>query len=154
MKKRKTWMVMACVVVCLCLVSAGANAIWDRMTDYSTTLNINWGFSLPKEAQYSEIYSLESEASVFGDGIRYHVFSCENPEPINEMFSWQMGVYVSYVVACDEWLSQIGVPQEEFPDYAYCLYWYQQGRQEDDRDEIILFWNENTGVLYVVEFFL
>ncbi|MCD7806178.1 MAG: hypothetical protein LUH19_02425, partial [Lachnospiraceae bacterium] len=131
----------------------------DRMTDYSTTLNINWGFSLPKEAQYSEIYCLESEVSFLGDGIRYHVFSCENPEPINEMFSWQTEesgtrLYVSYSEVCSEWLSQIDVPLEEYPDYAACLYWHQQGRQEDDRDEIILFWNENTGVLYVVEFFL
>lgn len=154
MKKKKA-IIFSIAAVILVLI-AGTTLYWCYFSDYSNVLKINWGFSLPRESHYLNTYSHSSGASFTGDGIRYHVFSCENIDPIDKMFAWQLteqetNYYSSYSTAVDEWLDKINVPPRDRPDYGDCSYWYQS---QDDGSEIIIFWDIDQGKLYVVESFL
>jgi len=154
MKKKKALVLL--VVASLLALVISITLYWCYFSDYSNVLKINWGFSLPQESCYLNIYSQSSGASFTGDGIRYHVFSCENIDSIDKMFVWQLTeqetiYHSSYSTAVDEWLDKINVPPRERPDYGDCSYWYQS---QDDNSEIIIFWNIDQGKLYVVESFL
>lgn len=154
LKKKST---IALTIIAAILISViGVVLFWAYLSDYSRVLKINWGFSLPQESRYSNTYSQNSGASFNGDGIRYHVFSCENVDSINKMFVWQLTeqetiYHGSYSAATDEWLSKLNVPLNERPDYGNCSYWY---RSQNDNSEIIVLWNKDQGMLYVIESFL
>ena len=129
---------------------------WRMVSSYSIALTANWGFSPPKEAGCSEIYSSNSGASPHGDGIRYHIFSYESEKPVEEMLEWstferEMIFNASYSEAIEEWLGRIAVPGEYWPSITECVYHYE--RQEDN-SEIIVFWNRGRSRLYILESFL
>lgn len=124
--------------------------------DYSNVLKANWGFSLPEQAGYREVYSQESEASFTGDGFRYHVFSCENSDAIGTMRPWsdtpgQTRFWGTYPEAVEKWLDEIAVPQDQRPGAGPFSYWYDV---QEDGSEIILLWDRDGGRLYVAECFL
>lgn len=159
MKKKGTILLLLIIFVILAVCVIGAIDIWNvwnEFSDYSTCLQANWGFSLPPDAHYSEVYQQDEGPSFHGDGIRYHVFSYKEAMPIEEMLSWQTEEGFtrrdgSYSEAADEWLNKIGVPLEERPNYSECSYWY---KTKNDSSEIIIFWDKNQSKLYIAEFFL
>ena len=53
--------------------------------------------------------------------------------------------------AAEDWLSQLSVPAEEWPDFEKSACWYQS---QSDNSELILFWDESAGRLYALESFL
>ena len=123
---------------------------------YSAVLMANWGFSLPNGAGCTEIYSSNSGSSPHGDGIRYHTFSYESEDSIEEMFAWssvesELIFYASYSEAVEEWLGRIAVPDEYRPNIGECVYHYER---QDGNDEILVFWNSGENRLYVLESFL
>lgn len=72
------------------------------------------------------------------------------------MFVWQTVeretiYHSSCSAAADEWLIQIDVPQKERPDYEKCSYWYQS---QSDNSELIIFWDKEQSLLYVIESFI
>lgn len=153
---KRTIGVISIVAVIVIMIVIGLALAWNHFNDYSATLNVNWGFGLPSKAHYSEVYSKDSGASFHGDGIRYHIFSCKEEKPINEMLDWsdEEGKTIfnaSYQEAIAEWLNRIDVPSKEFPNDSECLYWY--GTQ-DDNSEIIVLWDETSKRIYIVESFL
>ena len=87
MNKRKI-VVISIVTVIVIIIVIGLALAWNHFNDYSTTLKANWGFSLPSKAHYSEVYSKDSGASFHGDGIRYHIFSYKEEQPVTEIFDW------------------------------------------------------------------
>lgn len=138
--KKKNKIIISAVSIAIIAILIGLSMIWIHMSDYSATLNANWGFGLPSKSHYSEVYSRDQGASFHGDGIRYHVFSYEETEPISEMFNWRTAeektIYSSsYQDAVTEWLSELGVPDEEMPNYSKCLFWYNS---HEDGSEIIV----------------
>lgn len=155
MNKRKI-VVISIVTVIVIIIVIGLALAWNHFNDYSTTLKANWGFSLPSKAHYSEMYSKDSGASFHGDGIRYHIFSYKEEQPVTEIFDWRNDeektiFNSSYQEAIAEWLNSIDVPSEEFPNYSECLYWYES---QDDNSEIIVLWDGSSKRIYVVESFL
>lgn len=125
-------------------------------TDYSDTLSLNWGLSLPEAAHYSEIYSKSSDAGFHGDGVRYHIFSYNEENTVDDMLFWQSEERETeycdcYSNAVDGWLDEIDVPPEERPNYNKCLYWY---KAQEDGSEIIILWDKNKSVLYIAESFI
>lgn len=131
-------------------------SVWNHLTDYSTTLNANWGFALPSKSHYAEVYSKDSGASFHGDGIRYHVFSYKDGEPIREMLDWsdvegETIFCFSYKEAATEWLERIEVPTEKLPNYSQCLCWYASQR---DNSEILVMWDSSKNRVYIAESFL
>ena len=130
---------------------------------YFSVLETNWGIELPVKAICKEVYSEDTGPSFHGDGIRYHVFSYFKSSEIEKMLPWsdvngntlawsqtqgEEKHYQTYHEATDLWLSELEFPQEHYPDYDSCFYWYEN---EHDNSEIIIFWNPEINRLYIVE---
>ena len=130
---------------------------------YFSVLETNWGIELPVKAICKEVYSEDTGPSFHGDGIRYHVFSYFKSSEIEKMLPWsdvngntlawsqtqgEEKHYQTYHEATDLWLSELEIPQEHYPDYDSCFYWYEN---EHDNSEIIIFWNPEINRLYIVE---
>lgn len=148
-KNRIVAKIMTVLVVVLTGILSGCAS-----DDYSATLKANWGFLLPAKAECTELYSKDSGASFLGDGVRYHIFSCEEGKYIDTFFSWKSteeGMENHYPDQVTEWLEEIEVPVEKLPDFSKCRYWYQS---KEDGSEIVLLWNSEENVLYVAESFL
>ena len=117
-------------------------------------MNINWHLSLPETDV--EIYVKNSGASFTGDGIRYHIlqYDEESAAIILKSFDWEAGELDSELaIKMNEWLDDIEVPSEERPKQNE---WKHTTllRKEDNRDRLIMFFDESTNQLYVVEYFL
>lgn len=156
MKHKKMFVSILVCIITIAAIAAGAAMTWNHLSDYSRVLKANWDFSLPSQAHCQEVYHQNDEPSFHGDGIRYHVFSYQDAKPIEEMFSWQTAQEPtkysdSYSSAAEKWLSDIAVPSQERPNYAECVYWYQC---QDDNSEIIVFWDKDSGRIYIAESFL
>ena len=109
------------VVVLLCILGFAAFMGWRVMSDYNRALNANWGFKVPWQSKYSEIYKTDSGPSFHGDGLRYHVYSYKYEDFID---------------------------LEYRPEFANCSYWY---RSKADKSEIICLWDAGINQLYIVE---
>ena len=84
--KKKT---IVSVIFALILLVSGM-MYWKYSNDYTHVIKENWNISIPSYTNYSEVYRKDSGSSFNGDGIRYHVFTYENEEPIKKMFSWKI----------------------------------------------------------------
>ena len=129
--------------------------IYNNLSNYSNVLKTNWNIELPKNS-IKEIYSANSDASFHGDGIRYHIFSYKNENKIEELFNWSIEeketiFYSSYSESVNNWLNEIKVSKENYPNYSNCKYWYNK---QDDNSEIIILWDSIKDRLYIVESFL
>lgn len=155
MTKKNKIITALSVGVVLCAIIVGALFTWKSLSDYSRVLKTNWDITLPQGSRYSEIYG-KSADSFHGDGIRYHVFTYKNAEPIDQMFVWQTeeqktNYCDSYSEAVNKWLNELSIPAKERPNYAECVYWYQS---KNDGSEIIILWDKSQDRLYIVESFL
>ncbi len=150
---RRKILAVAGLVVLLGVVFAAG---WLMTEDYSLILMANWGFTLPHEAGCTQLYEQDQGGSPHGDGLRYHVFGCEDPSHIEELFDWAdtqaPTIYAgSYAAAAESWLDELGVPSAQRPAYDACLYWYQP---RQDSSELLIFWDRAAGRLYIAESFL
>lgn len=148
MKKKK---ILLLIVIVLVSVWTIYRAI---IPSYSSVLEANWGIELPTKALCKEVYEADTGPSFHGDGVRYHVFSYRYKDYIDLMFAWSGNLenktlfYESYSKAVDIWLGELGIPQEQYPDYDSCFCWY---KAEHDNSEMIIFWNPDINRLYIVE---
>ena len=148
MKKKK-------ILILIVIVLVSAWTIYRSIIpSYASVLEANWGIELPVKALCKEVYSEDTGPSFHGDGIRYHVFSYRYEDYIDLMFAWSGNFenrtlfYQSYSDAADMRLGELGIPQEQYPDYDACFCWY---KNEHDNSEIIIFWNPEINRLYIVE---
>lgn len=150
--KKKT--VISIIFACMIIVSGVM--YWNYSKDYNHVIKENWNISIPSDSHYSEVYSKDSGSSFNGDGVRYHVFTYENEEPIEKMFSWKKDqgetIYDGhYIDATNKWLDEINVLAISRPQHTDCVYWY---KSHEDHSEIIMLWNKKEKKLYVVESFM
>lgn len=149
---KKKYIIIICVIMAIVLVLGIA---WNILSDYSYTLRANWNFELPFFSRYTEVYEKDSGSSFNGDGIRFHVFSYKYEDYIDLMFTWRHMEDVtvfgeSYSEAAAEWLAEIDVEDEWYPDYENCLYWY---RSQEDNSQLLIFWDQEMNLLYILESF-
>lgn len=157
MKKKR---ILLAVLVALISVLTIYKSI---VPSYFSVLEANWGIELPVKAICKEVYSEDTGPSFHGDGIRYHVFGYANSSEIEKMLPWsdvnentlacsqiqgEEKHYQTYCEAADTWLGELGIPQEQYPDYDDCFCWYENAH---DNSEIIIFWNPEINRLYIVE---
>ena len=157
MKKKKILL-----VIIVALVTAWT-IFQSIIPSYSSVLETNWDIKLPVKAFCKEVYSEDAGPSFHGDGIRYHVFRFTNSSEIEKMLPWsdlngntlawsqtqgEEKRYQTYREATDLWLSELEIPQEQYPEYGSCFSWY---KNEHDNSEIIIFWNPEINRLYIVE---
>ena len=138
----------------ICFGLCGCEGVGFTSTQrYAYCMNINWHLSLPETDV--EIYVKNSGASFTGDGIRYHIlqYDEESADIILKSFDWEAGELDSELaIKMNEWLDDIEVPSEERKQNE----WKHTTllRKEDNRDRLIMFFDESTNQLYVVEYFL
>lgn len=143
--------ILLTVLACLLLLAGFMG--WRLLSSYMLPLRLNWGISIPFWARPVQCYEKDSGPSFLGDGIRYHVFSYQYEDFIDQMFAWgsvdrETIYYDSFTQAAETWLDEIEVPAEYRPDYENCSNWY---RAKDDNSEIIIFWNADLNRLYILE---
>lgn len=139
----------------ICFGLCGCEGIgFTSIRRYADCMNRNWHLNLPETDV--EIYVKDSGASFTGDGIRYHIlqYDEESADIILKSFDWEAGELNSELAdKMEEWLDSIDVPLEDRPKQNE---WKHTTllRKEDTRDHLIMFFDEDTNQLYVVEYFL
>lgn len=141
-------------IIVICAIAFGILRYLNL--NYSMVLKVNWGFQMPVKAQCVEIYENDTGDSFHGDGKRYHVFSYKSEDGIEAMFTWSSEenktIYHScYSEAVNEWLDEIDVPAEQYPDFSQCLWWYDK---QEDNSEIIVMRDSQEKKVYIVESFM
>lgn len=141
-------------IITICAIAVGILLYLN--SNYSTTLKTNWGFHMPIKSRCIEVYENDTGDSFHGDGKRYHVFSYKSEDDVKEMFTWssveKKTIYHScYSEAVDEWLDEINVPDEQYPNFSQCLWWYDK---QKDNSEIIVMWDGQENKVYIAESFL
>ena len=143
--------ILLTVLACLLLLAGFMG--WRLLSSYMLPLRLNWGISIPFWARPVQCYEKDSGPSFLGDGIRYHVFSYQYEDFIDQMFAWgsvdrETIYYDSFTQAAEAWLDEIEVPAEYRPDYDTCSNWY---RAKSDNSEILFFWDAQRNLLYCLE---
>lgn len=139
----------------ICFGLCGCEGIgFTSIRRYADCMNRNWHLNLPETDV--EIYVKNSGASFTGDGIRYHIlqYDEESADIILKSFDWEAGELNSELAdKMEEWLDSISVPLEDRPKQNE---WKHTTllRKEYNRDHLIMFFDEDTNQLYVVEYFL
>lgn len=156
MKKKQLIIFLIIFVILVIAISAVGGVLKTPDAIYSRVLNTNWGIKLPTAANCSELYESDSGSSFNGDGLRYHVFSCEDATTIEYLLKWSNEdcstiFYSTQIEAATQWLTELNVPDEWKPDYENSQYYYCS---HDDNSELIIFWNAENKLLYIVESFL
>ena len=127
---------------------------WKLMTDYSRILDANWGLSLPQKAGCEQVYA-QDDSGAHGDGLRFHAFSYDEEQSIQTMLEWHDDVKTLYHESCKQavssWLDALAVPSVQRPDYESSRYWYQS---QSDNSELIILWDDDKDLLYIVESFI
>ena len=141
-------------IIVICAIAFGILRYLN--SNYSIVLKMNWGFEMPAKSKCIEIYEQDTGDSFHGDGNRYHVFSYKNENGIETMFTWsseeKKTIYHScYSEAVEEWLDELNVQDEQYPDFSQCLWWYDK---QEDNSEIIVMWDSQGKKVYIVESFM
>ena len=157
MKKKKILLVLLAILIVTWTIYRSI------IPSYASVLEANWGVELPVKAFCKEVYAEDTGPSFHGDSIRYHVFSYVNSSEVEKMVPWsdvngntlawsliqgEEKRYQTYCEAAELWLTELGIPQAQYPDYDACFCWYKNAH---DNSEIILFWNPEINRLYIVE---
>ena len=139
----------------ICFGLCGCEGIgFTSIRRYADCMNRNWHLNLPETDV--EIYVKNSGVSFTGDGIRYHIlqYDEESADIILKSFDWEAGELNSELAdKMEEWLDSIDVPLEDRPKQNE---WKHTTllRKECNSDHLIMFFDEDTNQLYVVEYFL
>lgn len=150
--KKKVFYITSIIIICAIAVGI----LLYLNSNYSITLKTNWGFHMPIKSRCVEIYENDTGDSFHGDGNRYHVFSYKNEDGIKAMFTWssaekETAYHFCYSEAVNKWLDEINVPDEQYPNFSQCLWWYDK---QEDNSEIIVMWDSQEKKVYIVESFM
>lgn len=118
--------------------------------DYTATVALNWGLSLPSGSQC--VYEADSGSSFHGDGTRYHVLDYPENSTVNTALSWQGAPSEAHAEAMTQLLDGLSVPEEERPDIARCR-WYSATDLDDPRNRLDLLLSPSGTRLYILESF-
>ena len=134
-----------------------ATVCFTLVPRYRSILKDNWGVELPVFARLRQIYSC-SNSGFHGDGLRFHSFSYQYEDYIELMFAWgsfnrSTLFHSSIYEAAEAWMDELAVPLEQRPNFqsGALSHWY---KVNDDSSELIILWNSEENMLYVLESFL
>ena len=146
------------LIVGLCAVCAICPVIWKFVNSYTRVLKTNWGIELP-EAGAESVFSY-SEPSFHGDGIRYHIidYPIENESKKMQNVAFQLDnlfggiqpteAQIDYV---EQLLKQIDANDMVIPDWKRCRL---INLKQEDGSDLFLFYQSETGTVFVVESFI
>lgn len=147
---KKALIIICVVLISLMLASVVFNLISITHTNaheqYSKIIFNNWNVILPN--QYKEIYAVESDASIQGDGDRYHVFQFSSDKKISQCVKWKtnsanmtfdlVGIY-----------DQLKISAKNRPDFKQQYIYYTKKRP--DSSQLDMFYFIDTKKLYIYE---
>ncbi len=135
------------IIAMLIVVSIATVLLRVNYFGYARVLSLNWGLRLP--SGYTQVYEKDTGASPHGDGIRYHIFEYKNTDKIENSVSWKEET--TYLEIATELLNTLEVPDSQRADFKHCLCYYIK---ENDHSELIMFYEQDTGKVYIIEFLL
>lgn len=119
--------------------------------DYTATVSLNWGLSLPGGSQC--IYEADSGSSFHGDGERYHVLDYPQDSTLETALVWQKAPpEESLSEEMTQLLDDLSVPEEERPDMPCCR-WYTATDPDDPRNQLYLLLAPSGTRLFILESF-
>lgn len=130
--------------VCLILLAVGF-AVWME-SRYSAVVQTNFGVSLP--ITYREIYEGDMGASPHGDGYRYHVLQYGRHADLEKAAEWQASAPEAWAES-RQWMDALAVPPDKRPKESDCL--AATVSRNGGLDILHLFWDADTGILYLAE---
>lgn len=142
--------VLAAVVALLVITAWPVLSSLLHPGDYTATVALNWGLSLPSGSQC--VYGADSGSSFHGDGTRYHVLDYPENSTVNTALSWQGAPSEAHAEAMTQLLDGLSVPEEERPDIARCR-WYSATDPDDSRNRLDLLLSPSGTRLYILESF-
>lgn len=156
MRKKVTWIILWFTLILI--LTLFWFFLYKEMDDYTNIIRLNRWVKIPEEANYKEIYSKNSGSSFHGDGLRYHVYSYENEEPIAWMVDWSGNIklnpavyYDSYVWGIYDSLQEMYSSEENSDKLNNLNFWH---KWQDDNSEIIMIQDKEAKKIYIIESFL
>ena len=146
------------LIVGLCVVCAICVSIWKSVNSYTRVLKTNWGIELP-EAGAEEVFSY-SEPSFHGDGIRYHIIDYPIGDESRKMHDVEFQLeklfggiqpteaQIDYV---EQLVKQIEANDMVIPDWKRC---FLINLKQKDGSELFMFYQSETGTVFIVESFI
>ena len=115
------------------------------------TIQQNWNLELPKDS--NEVYHKDTGTSFHGDGTSYTVYQTDDAASVKSMADWTTNSsptvftdnFPAFATYC---LDKLDVPSEERIDFEHCQYYY---RIEEDNSELLLVYNSELKLLYIIE---
>ncbi|MBQ1503873.1 MAG: hypothetical protein IIZ49_00625 [Oscillospiraceae bacterium] len=144
--KKITILLFACMLLLLCACTV----------KYADVLRANWGLMLPENAGLALVYEKDSGESFHGDGVRFHVYTCESTAPVDALAAWQSEISSALFsdradCAAAQWLDEIDAAQAYRPAYSGGLRYAVQAKNDD---MLVLIWDRANMTLYVLEQFI
>ena len=139
------------VIIIVLAAFAGVN-LWNSFNSYARILNANWGIDIPGKCEEEYVKTGEDE-SFFGDGDRYRILKVDG-ELMGGSIDFEPADRISDRAAEDAAtiMDNLKVPYDKRPDMSEMDGYYYQ--QKDDNDVLILLYDEEQGLLYVLEEFI
>ena len=149
MNKKKT--VVLIVIIIVLAAFAGVN-LWNSFNSYARILNANWGIDIPGKCEEEYVKTGEDE-SFFGDGDRYRILKVDG-ELISGSIDFEPAERISDHAMEDaaNIMDNLKVPYDKRPDMSEMDGYYYQ--QKDDNDILILLYDKEQSLLYVLEEFI
>jgi hypothetical protein len=139
------------IIIIILAAFAGVN-LWNSFNSYARILNANWGIDIPGTCE-EEYVKTGEEDSFFGDGDRYRILKVDG-ELIDGSIDFESADRISDHAAeyAATIMNNLRVPYDKRPDMSQMDGYYYQ--QKDDNDVLILLYDEEQGLLYVLEEFI
>lgn len=125
--------------------------ILTRCHSNKFTIQQNSNLKLPKDS--NEVYHKDTGSSFHGDGTFYTVYQADDAASVKSMADWTTNSsstvftdnFPAFATYC---LDKLDVPSEERIDFEHRQYYY---RIEEDNSELLLVYNSELKLLYIIE---
>ena len=152
--------ILCLLLICgIAIACIGCSSLLKSPGSYVGVIRTNWGIELPSAGAH-EVFGY-SEPSFHGDGIRYHVIEYPVGEEtkkaqdsvslLEEIFRNSSYPTEKQIADVEHFIKDIEVKEDWIPCWIECKLIYQR---HQDSSELFLFYQSETGTVYVVESFL
>jgi len=130
---------------------------YKQMSDYTKIIKLNRWIEIPKELGYKELYSKDQWASFHWDWLRYHVYSYENEEIVNNMLDWKNALHDEQEKSwgyfnIEDRERELNIYVRYIPPLSHIINVYY--KKKKDNSEILILLNDIEKEIYIFESFL
>lgn len=130
---------------------------YNTINDYTNIIKLNRWIEIPKKAGCKELYSKDSWASFHWDWLRYHVYSYENEEIVNNMLDWKNALHDEQEKSwgyfnIEDRERELNIYARYIPPLSHIINVYY--KKKKDNSEILILLNDIEKEIYIFESFL